>query len=231
MQLHVLLFWRVMPTLKPVLFTTHQMQPFRPSAPIQEGPTFIQTCHSSLESQVLDFTHANKDQVYQISSCQQFRNTLHQFYHHFLEKKHPWHLNHFQWGRSRNNRRTYICQPFLSALHTVSTQVSCIFFFFLSVSNGSWLPCDPTSPVKWPHTISKICVKMPSKSRQNQEDNSFSSSGPPLTGLGFFSRENKNGHFMWIVCLSSLRKIFIIIIFFFFFFFLEYRLLQFGFML
>ena len=29
-----------MPTLKPVLLTIHQMQPFRPSAPIQEGTYF-----------------------------------------------------------------------------------------------------------------------------------------------------------------------------------------------
>ena len=33
-----------------------------------------------------------------------------------------------------------------------------------------------TSLVKWPHTISKICVKMPSKSMQNQGSNGFSSS-------------------------------------------------------
>ena len=32
-------------------------------------PTFIQTRHSSLDSQVLDFTHTKKDREYQISSC------------------------------------------------------------------------------------------------------------------------------------------------------------------
>ena len=32
-------------------------------------PTFIQTRHFSLDSQVLDFTHTKKDREYQISSC------------------------------------------------------------------------------------------------------------------------------------------------------------------
>ena len=34
--------WRGMPTLKPVILTIHQMQPFRPglTAPIQEGTYF-----------------------------------------------------------------------------------------------------------------------------------------------------------------------------------------------
>ena len=100
-----------MPTLKPVLLTIHQIQRFRPSAPIQEGTYFhtntllfiskvpdfttliktkntefqaaIQTHHSSLEStgKMLYFTHANKDREYRISS------SLHLFYHDFLEKK------------------------------------------------------------------------------------------------------------------------------------------------
>ena len=52
----------------------------------RKEPTFIQKCRSSLESQVLDFTHTNKDGVYRISSWQQFRYTLCQFYHDFLEK-------------------------------------------------------------------------------------------------------------------------------------------------
>ena len=60
--------------------------------------------------------------------------------------------------------------------------------FFLSVLNGSLLPCDcqvtgryviVNSPVKWPHTIGKICVKIPSKLRQNQGSNGFSSRGTP----------------------------------------------------
>ena len=127
------------------------------------------------------------DREYQISSCQQFRHSLHQFYHDFLEK-HPWDLNHFQWGRSKNNSRTYICHQFLSALHTVSAGLLYCFFFFLSVLNGSWLPrdCHVTeshviviSPVKWPHTIGKIFVKMPSNSRQNWGSNGFSSRGTP----------------------------------------------------
>ena len=32
-------------------------------------PTFIQTRHFSLDSQVLDFTHTKRDREYQISSC------------------------------------------------------------------------------------------------------------------------------------------------------------------
>ena len=32
-------------------------------------PTFIQTRHFSLDSQVLDFTHTKNDREYQISSC------------------------------------------------------------------------------------------------------------------------------------------------------------------
>ena len=32
-------------------------------------PTFIQTRHFSLDSQVLDFTHTKKDREYQVSSC------------------------------------------------------------------------------------------------------------------------------------------------------------------
>ena len=32
-------------------------------------PTFIQTRHFSLDSQVLDFTHTKKDREYQISTC------------------------------------------------------------------------------------------------------------------------------------------------------------------
>ena len=34
-----------------------------------------------------------------------------------------------------------------------------------------------TSPVKWPHTIGKICVKMPSESRQDRGSNGLSSRG------------------------------------------------------
>ena len=63
------------------------MQPFRLSAPIQEGTYFHTKHRSSLESKVLDFTQANKDWEYQISSRQQFRHSLRQFYHDFLEKK------------------------------------------------------------------------------------------------------------------------------------------------
>ena len=162
----------------------------------RKEPSFIQTCRSSLESQVLDFTHANKDQVYWISSCQQFQHTLCHFYHNFLKKKqkHPWHLNHFQWGRSRNNSRTYICHPFFSALHIVSAD---LLYFKKKKKNMvpgchltvTWLEVNyhvtgshviVTSPVKLPHIIGKIRVKMPSKSRQNQGSNGFSSRGTPL---------------------------------------------------
>ena len=173
-----------MPTLQSVLLIIHLMQPFRPSAPIQEEPTFIQTCHSSLESQVLDFTRAYKDRVYQISlklpAILAYTSSVIMIFW----KKHPWHLNHLQWGRRRNNSRTYICHPFLSALHMVSTGL--LYFFFLSVLNVP--SCHMTgshvivpSPVKWPHTIGKICVKMPSKSRQNQGSNGFSSRGTWFT--------------------------------------------------
>ena len=150
----------------------------------RKEPTFIQTLHSSLESEVLDFTHANKDQEYRILSCQQFRHSLRQFYHDFLEKT-PMTPKYFQWGRRRNSSRTYICYLFLSSLHTVSAGL--LYFFFLCVLNGSWLPCKChvtdrhmiiTSPLKWPHTIGKICVKMPSKSRQNRGSNGFSCSIP-----------------------------------------------------
>ena len=67
----------------------------------------------------------------------------------------------------------------------------CIFFF-LSVLNCSLLSFDchvtgshliVTSPIKWLHTISKLCVTMPSKSRQYQGNNGFSSKGSSLTGL------------------------------------------------
>ena len=63
-----------------------------------------------------------------------------------------------------------------------------LVFFFLNVLKGSQLPCDchmteshviVISPVKWPHTIGKIYVKMPSKSRQNRGSNGFSSRGTP----------------------------------------------------
>ena len=81
-----LLFWRGMPTLKPVIFTKHKMQPFRASAPIQEETYFHTYCSSSLESQVLDFTPANNEQVYQISSRQKLQHPLCQFYHNFLKK-------------------------------------------------------------------------------------------------------------------------------------------------
>ena len=57
-------FLRDMPNLTYVLYTrcSHSEQVF----PYSMEPTFIQTYRSSLESQVLDFTYANKDQVYQI---------------------------------------------------------------------------------------------------------------------------------------------------------------------
>ena len=82
----LLSFWRGMPTLK------QQMQPFRQSASVQEGTYF----HTNI-------------QVYRISSCQQFRHRhTSSVLSRFSGKKYLWHLNHFQWGRSRNNSRIYI---------------------------------------------------------------------------------------------------------------------------
>ena len=73
--------------LKPVLLTIQQMQPSSDQVLLyRKEPTFIQTHRFSLESKVLDFTHANKNGEYQISSCQQFWHSLRQFYHDFLEK-------------------------------------------------------------------------------------------------------------------------------------------------
>ena len=61
-----------------------------PDATIQTKCSYtgrIQTHCSSLESKVLDFTHTNKDREYWISSFQQLRHSLCQFYLDFLEKK------------------------------------------------------------------------------------------------------------------------------------------------
>ena len=166
-----------MPTLKPVLLTIHQMQPFRPR-------TFIQTHFSSLEVRywILPTLIKTKNTEFQAAS---------NFGTHFVNfitifwKKYSWQLNHFQWGRSRNNSRTYICYLFLSALHIVRAGLLYYFFFVL---NCSRLPrdCHMTEshvilppPIKWPHTINKIYVKMRSTSRQNWESNGFSSRDTP----------------------------------------------------
>ena len=65
----------------------------------------------------------------QFQAASNFRTHFVSFITIFWKKKHPWHLDHFQWGRSRNNSRTYICHLFLSALHTVSAGLLYIFFY------------------------------------------------------------------------------------------------------
>ena len=60
---------------------------YTPDATIQSKcshtePSFIQSYCSSLESQVLDFTHANRQSILNEISA-----PLGQFYHNFLEKK------------------------------------------------------------------------------------------------------------------------------------------------
>ena len=80
----------------------------------------------------------------------------------------------------------------LATLYLQSCDAATGFYFFFKYLKQFPVPCDChmtrsqviiTSPVEWPHTIGKICVEMPSKSRQNQVSNGFSSSGIPLTGL------------------------------------------------
>ena len=138
----------------------------------RKEPTFIQTHCSSLESKVLDFNHTNKDWEYRISSCQQFWHTLESFFHNFW-KRHPWHLNHFQWGRcrnnSRNNSRTCICHPFLSALHTVSTGLL-YFFCFLSVLN---CPSCHVLSHDWKSCDHHFSGKMATYNRQNMCENAI----------------------------------------------------------
>ena len=113
----------------------------------KKEPTFIQTCHSSLESQVLDFTHTNKDRVYRISSCQQFRHRhTSSVLSRFSGKKYLWPLNHFQWGRSRNNSRIYI----LSHVYFCIAHSKCWSLEFLA--HLSWRLrmsyCDPSPSIR-----------------------------------------------------------------------------------
>ena len=49
-------------------------------------PTFIQTRHFSLDSQVLDFTHTKKDREYQISSCINFSTHFNKLIRLFWKK-------------------------------------------------------------------------------------------------------------------------------------------------
>ena len=139
--------------------------------------TFIQTNHSSLESQVLDFPQAKKDRVYQAAS--NFRTHIVSFIMIF-RKKHPWHLNHFQWERSRNNSRTYIRHNFF--LHcTQWVLVSCIFFFFffLSVLNDIRLPGECHFSSKMATYNRQNMCENATKLRQNQGSAGFSSKGTP----------------------------------------------------
>ena len=158
----------------------HQIQLFSPCAPIQKGTYFHTNSRSLLESQVLDFTHAIKAWVYRISNCQQFWHT-------------PSVLSWFS-GKiisSEEEVGTTVEPSYVTCFFLHCTQKALIsynFFFFHRVLNGSQLPHDChviwshviiTPPVKWPHMIGKICVKMPSKLRKNQESNGFSSRGIP----------------------------------------------------
>ena len=102
----------------------------------RKEPTFIQTWRSSLQSKfwLLPMLMKTKNTEFHAASNSgtHFVSFITIFW-----KKHRWHLNHFWWGRCRNNSRTYICHLFLSALHTISAGL--LYVFFLSVLNGSQL--------------------------------------------------------------------------------------------
>ena len=55
--------------LKPVIYLLYtRCNHSEQVLPYRMEPTFIQTCHSLLNSQVLEFTHTNEDRVYWIDS-------------------------------------------------------------------------------------------------------------------------------------------------------------------
>ena len=62
-------------TLKPILLTIHQMQPFM--LLYRKEPTFIQTHRSSLESKVLDFPTLIKTENTEFLAASNFGTHLH----------------------------------------------------------------------------------------------------------------------------------------------------------